>query len=407
MNEALKYAWKEIIRRKKRCFWKIVGYLLMVLFFSAALSVASVSKGAFEDALRETGAQFAAFILSDEAEGDPDEFNDSFFSGFYVHNNPTSLFPLALIEKLAESKNIRYASPFLSFRFKIRPGSNLSVIVGGFEPGASEAVRSAVCSATDIVSGRLLQPGDKKHVMLEETFARSEKLSVGQTFTIGNEFFQVAGILSPGTRPAKADIYMPIDESIKLIETRLKEPLAGRVNMVLVHGISSTASSAAIADTKSILGERSTTVGYGCFDPASKAIGMTQDTGAFVTKLVLFSVVLLIFIMQYSSVYDRKKDMGILKAIGWSDRVIMGQILSESMIQAVVGAFAGSILAALLARAVPMQVILRLSSDADPTLSPLIVLGGAGLTTLTGLISGGLSSLAVLRIRPADIFRKI
>jgi putative ABC transport system permease protein len=407
MKEMLKYAWMEIKRRKSRSIGNILGYTIAVAFLIITLSFAGSSLLGTGKTLKYTGAQFIGFIYATSAQDTSIRFTDPKNEGLFIFNNPTVLFPIPVLDVIRQSPNVRHASPLLTFTMITDEYVNRSWVIGGFDPADMEAVRLVSCSNTDIVQGRGLQPGDTGVVLLEQTFADAEQYKVDDTISLGGKEFGVLGILSPGTRPAKADIYMPIKEATELLNTRINHPVENVINVVLVDGASSLLNRSAIKDVKEILGFNSSTIGYGCFDPAGAAIGITTKGMKLLGIIIFISIMLLILASQYYSVIERSNDIGILKAIGWSERSLVSQVLSESFIQSVLGGLAGCISVVLLYAIFPVGDWLGLDKSFTVSLDLRILLSGYILTVLAGGLAGAVAAIMSVRLKPADILRKL
>lgn len=405
ISEIARYAWRETSRRKRRSLWNMAGYAVMAGFLVATLSASRMSGDAANSALWLTGAQFAGFVVNADSGRDAAKLIDPEREGFYIHNNPTLLFPLSLVEKIAASPNVRSAAPILSFRIRTKD-SGRPWLLAGFDAADMGSVRNSLCSATDIVNGRFLAPGDSGAVLLEQTFAEVENLDVGDKVSLGGRDFTVIGTMSPGTRPAKADVYMPIREAVEVVNTRLAEPLGERVNVALVDGASALANAKAIAEVKEILGKNATVVGFGCYNPAGKAIFTTLGGVRLLTAVVVIVVGALAVLSQYFSAVERRFDIGVLKAIGWPDRSVVGQIFLEAALQAFVGGLAGCAVAAALFALFPVGAWLGIPGAAAAHVSGFSLVLGMALTLCAGALAGGLSAFAAARTRPADILRK-
>jgi putative ABC transport system permease protein len=407
MKELIKYAWTETRRRKTRSTWNILGYIVAVAFLILTLSFADTSIRGTTKILNYTGAQFIGFIYATSPADTTVRFIDPENEGFFIFNNPTLLFPVQLIDLIRQSPNVRNATPLLTFKMITDEYVSRSWVIAGFDPADMEAVRMVSCSSTSITEGRGLQPGDTGVVLLEQTFADADRYKVDDTIFLGNREFRIAGILSPGTRPAKADIYMPLDEAAAVLNTRIKQPVENAVNVVLVDGASTLLNRNAMKDVKEILGFNSSTIGYGCFDPAGAAIGITTRGMKFLGLIIFISIILLIASSQYYSVVERSNEIGILKAIGWPAGSIVSQVLIESVIQSGLGALAGSIAAVLVFAFFPVNKWMGLDQAfvAFPHLT--VLLTGIFLTVLAGALSGTFAALMSERLRPADILRKL
>ncbi len=406
MRDNFYYAWKEIRSQKAKSFWKITSYFLLFIFFLLIISLSNATKDQVETSLETTGAQFASFILSSENKNSNTVLNP-LDEGFYLHNNATLLFDVSLIENIKSSRNVADASPYLSFRYLFRAQNKRVIVIGGLNPEANEAVLLSACSSSDIVSGRLLHASDNNKVLLEETFARSENLQVGDRLKLDQTNFDVVGILTPGTRPAKADVYMTLENASMIINTRIKEPLDGKVNVVLVDGSSSLDNQQAIVDTKAILGVNSSTIGFGCYNPAGKAILTAREGNQLVYILIILSLLAMIFVLQYLSVIERKKIISILKVIGWSDKNIIIQTFIEIMILAFVGGFFGIMFLFLQIMLIPSFIISFFNLNWNYIFQWQTILVGFFTIFMSGFLAGLICLYVILRIRPAELLRRI
>jgi putative ABC transport system permease protein len=407
MKEMLKYAWMEIKRRKSRNIGNMFGYAIAVAFLILTLSFAGASLRGTNKMLKYTGAQFIGFIYATSLQDSTISFTDPEHEGLLIFNNPTVLLPLPLIDVIRQSPNVKNAAPLLTFKMITDEYVNRSWVIAGFDPADMEAVRMVSCSNTDIIQGRLLKPGDTGVALLEQTFADAEQYSVDDTIYLGEKEFRVLGILSPGTRPAKADIYIPLNEATEVLNTRINHPVENVINVVLVDGASSLANRSAMKDVKEILGFNSSTIGYGCFDPAGAALGITAKGMKLLGIIIFISIMLLIVTSQYYSVIERSNDIGILKAIGWSERSLISQVLAESFIQSVLGGLAGCIVAILIYSVFPVSKWLGLDESYFSSPDLIILITGYILTVLAGTLAGTITALVSARLKPADILRKL
>lgn len=407
MKEMLKYAWMEINRRKNRSIANILGYIIAVAFLIITISFAGTSWRGASTALNYTGAQLIGFIYATSTQDTNIGFIDPDHEGLLIYNNPTVLFPVPLVDEIRKSPNIKNAAPLLTFTMITDPYVNRSWAIAGFDPTDMESVRMTSCSNTDIVEGRLIQPDDTGVVLLEQTFADAEQYHVNDTIYLADNEFRVLGILSPGTRPTKADIYMPLKEATKVFNTRITNPVENVVNVVLVDGASSLLMRNAMKDVKEILGFNSSTIGYGCFNPAGTAIGITIKGMKLLGLIVFISIMILIVVSQFYSVIERSNDIGILKAIGWSERNIVFQVLTESFIYSFIGGLAGCILVILIYAIFPVSSWLGLAESHAFSIDFVILLSGYLLTIVAGALAGTIAALISARLKPADILRRL
>ncbi len=409
MEDLWKYAWRETVRRKGRTLANVVGYLLAVAIMIVLLSVLMFSKGAAGSVLTGVGTHFATFIPytvpKDLPEGccQPLPINPQ--REFFLANGVPS-WPISaeLINRIRELPTVADASPCLSFKFDDEQRGSLIVV--GFDTANSTAVGTTTCSATDVIQGRFLQPGDTALVLLEESFAISRFLSVGSQIIIADTNFKVAGIISTGVKPTKADVYMPLNEAEQVINKRLFIPLHNVMNIVLVESAGAKVHKQAMNDVMAILGPRSLISTYACSQPAAKVMGINEKGIWLITIIVGLSVVALALKSQYSSVIERRRDIGILKAIGWTDSNVVSQILAESVLQAVIGGILGCLIAVIVLLLMPAEVLTGIKVT-GLAIYPLVLTAGFGLALLGGIVAGIFPALAAAHLRPADSLRRI
>jgi putative ABC transport system permease protein len=119
--------------------------------------------------------------------------------------------------------------------------------------------------------------------------------------------------------------------------------------------------------------------------------------------VVFFTLLLVTGNTMAISVRERTPEIAILKAIGFSDRAVLGFILSESLVIAVLGCI-GLVLALL---AVP--VLSRAMAGLLPALliSPKVLISGVIAALAVGFASAILPGLGAMRMRVVDALRRV
>ena len=120
--------------------------------------------------------------------------------------------------------------------------------------------------------------------------------------------------------------------------------------------------------------------------------------------VVFFTLLLVTGNTMAISVRERTGELAVLKAIGFSDRKVLGFVLGESLVIAVVGGLFGLALALV---AVPL--LSRALSGIVPVLilSPTILLTGFVAALFVGFISGFLPGLGAMQMRVVNALRRV
>lgn len=122
----------------------------------------------------------------------------------------------------------------------------------------------------------------------------------------------------------------------------------------------------------------------------------------FVLTIVFFTILLVTFNTMAQAVRERTSELGVLKAIGFTDTQVVSLVLAEAMLIAIVGGGIGLALGALFV------------NMGDPTggalpvfiLRPVYVALGVICIVLLGFVSGMLPALQAMRMNPVDALRR-
>jgi putative ABC transport system permease protein len=116
--------------------------------------------------------------------------------------------------------------------------------------------------------------------------------------------------------------------------------------------------------------------------------------------VVFFTLLLVTGNTMAVAVRERIGEQGVLKAIGFSDRVVVGLVVAEALLIALVGGGAGLALAALVVRQDLTRGLLLLY------LSARDLIAGASLAAVMGLLSGLVPAWSASRLRVVDAMRR-
>jgi putative ABC transport system permease protein len=145
---------------------------------------------------------------------------------------------------------------------------------------------------------------------------------------------------------------------------------------------------------------------YACYRPAASVLGINDAAGWLLAVVIGVCAVFWAMKSQLSSVIERRKEIGILKAMGWTDGNVVGLILLESLMQALAGGVLGCIVAVVLLVFVPFASLGNIRTPATVSISLGVLVAGSALALLGGVIAGGFPALKAASLRPADALRK-
>jgi putative ABC transport system permease protein len=232
-------------------------------------------------------------------------------------------------------------------------------------PLTSELIDNYPLLTTNISAGRNLQAGDSGVVLLSENNSAYFHAGVGDTISILGQSFTVIGIHGTSSVSDTLTLYMNLSDA-QTITNNTGYITSIRVfadNSDLVTNVASTISAMHSELTVETGQERLTQLQaiqstYNtALANAETSISSTQAT-AFEEIIVVVAATSLIvlFVMLYT-VRERTKEIGTLKAIGFSNSNVMGQFMLEGILLSVIAGVVG----------------IAIGTVAAPTLSSLLL----------------------------------
>ncbi len=308
-----------------------------------------------------------------------------------------------VLETLRQVPGIAHVAGSLRRNLVLPVGSPINAVtVVGLDDAAQEV------RAYTVTEGRFLQPGDGNVVLIGENLARQMELGVDDTFrlpsTAGTTEFEIVGILAGRVMPGVEEVFMPLAAAQALFD----QP--GEINTVEALFTPEAERAAVEAEVQAQLGSDYT---LGALEYGSELLASIEVAKIVMSLFGLMALVMGGFVILNTFraiVAERRRDLGMLRAVGASRKAIIGLILAEGLLQGAVGAGVGMILG--YALMVGMVILLnpimesylrfRMGIPTPPLASIVIaVVLGVGMTILGGLWP----ALSASRVTPLEALR--
>jgi putative ABC transport system permease protein len=293
-----------------------------------------------------------------------------------------------------------------------RPDTLIAVNLIGVTPEDARSVR-----AYPIVAGRYLEASDTTSAVITQTLADAFSVGVGDTFslpsTVGVTELTVVGLL-PGTITNTTEEVL-----VNLPQAQSMTGEADKVNLIGVNieGFASEARHAEIQkNIEATLGEHYQVGTLMTGDEMFATMELARGGLSLFGALALFMGAFIIFNTFRTVVAERRRDIGLLRALGATRRTVIGIILTEGMLQGLIGSGIGLLLGYLMAvgglkvAQGPMSQFINVTLGM-PVVSPGLVLVsvllGVGMTVLAGLLpawnASHITPLEALRPTQAEV----
>ncbi|GAA1964465.1 ABC transporter permease [Agromyces allii] len=215
-----------------------------------------------------------------------------------------------------------------------------SFSVLGLDPSA-DAI--GPLSAVSLAEGRTLDADDTgaNVAVLDADYATSAELAVGGTIDIGGTDFEIVGTVTSNAADSASasNVYIPLD----VAQTLSGEE--GMLSNIYVQAASSTDISQVQADIEAALPDATVSTQEDLASSVSGSLSTASDLvsnlGLWLSLAVLVAAFLIAILFTISGVTRRTREFGTLKAIGWSNRRITGQVAGESLVTGLIGGAAG------------------------------------------------------------------
>jgi putative ABC transport system permease protein len=337
---------------KSRPTRTIISIIAVGLGVTLMLVIGGITSGTLNDYLGRTMGVGADFILQ-----------QSGASVFYAFSG--AAVPIKLADKLSQVPGIGLVAPVLA-KFS---SSDFGLVFG-----IDMETYQRLPGKLKIISGRESLGADE--VIVDDLYAKSHKVGPGSELTLLNHKFVISGICRPG---AVVRIFVPL---------KTLQEMNGTPDKVTIMFIKAQNGSD-VAKVESELRAQYPDLGLVRTSDPSLLLADTRMPGLkeFRFTIILVSMLLsfmVILLAMYTTIFERTREIGILKAMGASQGFIISMILRESVMISCLGVLFGTGTSELIRMA-----IIR----AFPTLQVAMSFGDIMRGCALGLAGGTLGAL--------------
>ncbi|MEX1172059.1 MAG: FtsX-like permease family protein [Chloroflexota bacterium] len=367
-------AWRNLTRERTRLAISAGGVAFAVLLI---LLLRGLYSG-FLDQATEYVRSVDADLWVAQA-GTPGDFSHS-----------VSLQPADRAAQIRSVESVRRVTPLLGRR--VRLGSN-----GGGSGGHVDVYLLGIDPATGVGGPPAMEQGrripGRGEIVVDRVLAQNQGLEVGDSVDVGGVELRIVGIARGGNTIVSQFAWATAKDA---------EQALGLTDIVNYFLVSTQGSPRTAADaiTRSVEGTR-------VFTKAEFAEANTEIITESFLPIILVLVVIafaigtaVIGLTIYTATLEKRREYGVLKAIGFSNRRLYGVVWQQTFIASAIGLVLGAVLT------------WGVASLVEGLLPSFVVTLGAGDVALVAAVSAGMALVAsflpmrpVARLDPAQVFR--
>jgi putative ABC transport system permease protein len=314
-------------------------------------------------------------------------------------------------------------------------GQNFSMPISVIGINGLDNLSALNVTSFTLSSGEKIDPTSSENVaMLGQSIASENNISVGSTFTAYDQTITVKGIFDAGNTFANSEIVMPL---------ATVQNLSGETDQVnsIIATTSSIDTVSSVKDAiTNKLGSSSVDV-TSQQDQSNEAIAPLENIKTISLYSLIGSTVagaVILFLTMVMIVRERRREIGVLKAIGASNLLVTSQFMVESLVLTVISSGIGIIAGTLFSNpvlkilvsnnesstgggarfsgggggAAMMRFGAGIADSAQGALRNLqanvgldIILYGIGAAVVIAIIGSAIPSFIIAKIRPAEVMR--
>jgi len=321
------------------------------------------------------------------------------------------------LEIVEQISGVRMAIPRLIRIVKIEFNDIVQFRYVGSIPKKQEQIDEITESiGLEIAEGRMLEEGDRGRIVIGDDFVSenqfSKKIHIGSNLKVHGKQFEVIGILKrASTFQLNSIVMMPEDDLKNLLE------INAEIDLIIVK-VSDKENIEQVAKDieRKMRRDRDQKPGEEDFAVQTPIQALSSvNTVLSVVNIVVSGIAAISLLIggigiantMFTSVLERTREIGVMKAIGAKRKDILSVFLIESGLLGLIGGIVGASIGLALAIGAS-QVANTALNDTIFTINPSIplLIGSITFSFLIGIFSGIVPALQASKLNPVEALRK-
>jgi len=258
-------------------------------------------------------------------------------------------------------------------------------------------IDSSALSMDDIVVSNGSTFTNDNEVIIGKNAAQSLNKTIGDSVSISNETFKIVGLYETGNFMDDRGIVMSLSKLQNLTGD------TGQVSLVLVKAANGTdPSTLATTIEDKYPNQLSTSTSLSGMDRMNNGLEVISSASWAVSLLAILVGGIVVIVTMMKAVSERTREIGVLRAIGWTQKRILTMIIGESVVLSIIAVVVGLIIGIGIVELISTT---RLLQGVIPSFSALLLLKGIGIALFLGVIGGIYPAYRASRLSPTEALR--
>lgn len=247
-----------------------------------------------------------------------------------------------------------------------------------------------------ITDGKLFDKNSSE-VVVGTVLAEHENITVGDSIDIGQDSYDVVGIFESGNSNQDMSVFMDLEETQELVQDE------GNVTAIFTK-VSPDYEVDAVADSidEQYGDNLSTVTSLSDMAMVGDMIDMLNGASWGISLLAIIIGAVGIINTMLTSVIERTRELGVLKAVGWSSKRILGMIVGESIVITIVSGIIGSILGVIV---VGVFTNFGLLGGLTPVYTLETFVEAFAIAIIVGILGGLYPAIKAVKLPPTEALR--
>lgn len=295
------------------------------------------------------------------------------------------------VSEIKEIAGVKDTTGILRAQIEV-PGLDFPFSLTGIE------VEKLVLANIDNIKGTKFSNNSDNEIIIGKTASQTLNKGIGDTVVLFGKEFKITGIFETGSFIQDSGAYISLDNLQNLTSRE------GEVSMIYVK-IKDDANITEVS--KRIEGtypnELTTTTAMAQASRINSGLSAIDTATWAISLLAIIIGGIGVINTMIMSVYERTREIGVLKAVGWRGRRILGMILGEAIVLTLIAAIVGTIMGIF-----AVEVLLSISPTTSfivPVFSIDIFVRAFGIAFLVGIIGGLYPAYRASKLAPTEALR--